>query len=144
MSLERLELCPKLQTAIVRGNKIESVPDLRCCPQLWKIDLANNVVNCISLMPSGSFKINLNAHLPIAYRKKITVWSKLDGPELDNAAYMSLKPTYWRNHFSSTRSKFAKSSITVKRPTDCASCYDFSTLRVFQKAKTSLVHSFSF
>ena len=67
VSLERLELCPKLQTAIVRGNKIESVPDLRCCPQLWKIDLANNVVslNFISLMPSGSLKINLNAHLPI-------------------------------------------------------------------------------
>ena len=54
VSLERLELCPKLQTAIVRGNKIESVPDLRCCSQLWKIDLANNVVNFISLLPSGS------------------------------------------------------------------------------------------
>lgn len=47
VSLERLELCPKLQTAIVRGNKIESVPDLRCCPQLWKIDLANNVVRSL-------------------------------------------------------------------------------------------------
>ncbi|KAL9951583.1 hypothetical protein ACROYT_G044267 [Oculina patagonica] len=47
VSLERLELCPKLQTAVVRGNKIESVPDLRCCPQLWKIDLANNVVRSL-------------------------------------------------------------------------------------------------
>lgn len=77
VSLERLELCPKLQTAIVRGNKIESVPDLRCCPQLWKIDLANNVVNFISLLPSGSFKISLNGHLPITYGEKISVWSTL-------------------------------------------------------------------
>lgn len=47
VSLERLELCPKLQTVILRGNKIESAPDLRSCPQLWKIDLANNVVRSL-------------------------------------------------------------------------------------------------
>lgn len=56
VSLERLELCPKLQTAVVRGNKIEAVPDLRCCPQLWKIDLANNVVNFVNFMPWGCLK----------------------------------------------------------------------------------------
>ena len=71
MSLERLELCPKLQTAIVRGNKIEALPDLRCYPQLWKIDLANNVVNYVSLMPGGSFKINRNLHFSNTYRKII-------------------------------------------------------------------------
>jgi len=76
VSLERLELCPKLQTAIVRGNKIESVPDLRCCPQLWKLDLANNVVNFIGLSPSGSFKISLNAQLPITYKKKKTLFGQ--------------------------------------------------------------------
>ncbi|PFX19137.1 hypothetical protein AWC38_SpisGene16452 [Stylophora pistillata] len=47
VSLERLELCPKLQTLIVRGNRIEAVPDLRCYSQLWKIDLANNVVRSL-------------------------------------------------------------------------------------------------
>lgn len=47
VSLERLELCPKVQTLIVRGNRIEAVPDLRCYSQLWKIDLANNVVKSL-------------------------------------------------------------------------------------------------
>ncbi|XP_031561141.1 uncharacterized protein LOC116297119, partial [Actinia tenebrosa] len=42
VSVDRLELCPKLQTLILRQNRIEAVPNLDCCPQLWKIDLANN------------------------------------------------------------------------------------------------------
>ncbi|KAK3716748.1 hypothetical protein QZH41_018228, partial [Actinostola sp. cb2023] len=42
VSVERLELCPKLQTLNLRDNRIEAVPNLDCCPQLWKIDLANN------------------------------------------------------------------------------------------------------
>lgn len=49
VSLERLELCPKLKTAILRGNRIEAAPDLRYCPQLWKVDLANNTVNLINV-----------------------------------------------------------------------------------------------
>jgi len=97
VSLERLELCPKLQTAIVRGNKIESVPDLRCCPQLWKIDLANNVVNFISLMPSGSFKINLYVHVLNTYRKKTSLFDQGQRSEVDNVfftANLSFKLTY--------------------------------------------------
>ncbi|XP_073227424.1 uncharacterized protein [Porites lutea] len=47
VSLERLELCPKLQTAVLRGNRIEAAPDLRYCPQLWKVDLANNTVRSL-------------------------------------------------------------------------------------------------
>lgn len=47
VSLERLELCPKVQTLIVRGNRIEALPDMRCYSQLWKIDLANNVVKSL-------------------------------------------------------------------------------------------------
>ncbi|EDO32281.1 predicted protein [Nematostella vectensis] len=42
VSVDKLELCPKLQCLILRDNRIEAVPDIDCCPQLWRIDLANN------------------------------------------------------------------------------------------------------
>ena len=74
VSLERLELCPKVQTLIVRGNRIEAVPDLRCYSQLWKIDLANNVVNVFCLRvslrqtsPSFMTSLHENIILPESY-----------------------------------------------------------------------------
>ncbi len=50
MTLNRLELCPKLTTLISSHNRLESVPNLDCCPELWKLDLSHNkVVLCILL-----------------------------------------------------------------------------------------------
>ena len=68
---------------------------------------------------------------PLPTGKKITVWSKLDGPELDNAAYMSFKP------LQLNAIEICKKLDHGQRPTDYASCYDFNTLRVFQRAETS-------
>lgn len=42
--IEKLSNCPKLQTLILRGNRIYEVSNFECCPQLWNVDLSNNEV----------------------------------------------------------------------------------------------------
>ena len=42
VTLNQLELCPKLTTLIASHNRLESVPNLDCCPELWKLDLSHN------------------------------------------------------------------------------------------------------
>ncbi|CAB4007325.1 predicted protein, partial [Paramuricea clavata] len=42
VTLNQLELCPKLTTLIANHNHLESVPNLDCCPELWKLDLSHN------------------------------------------------------------------------------------------------------
>ena len=63
---------------------------------------------------------------------------------MDNAAYMSFKPTYLRNPLQLDTIEICKKLDHGQRPTDYASCYDFSTLRVFQKQKQFLLLAFSY
>lgn len=79
VSLERLELCPKLQTVILRGNKIESAPDLRICSQLWKIDLANNVVRSLE----GLYSV-------VAFGTLILANNDLDWNELEKIRHVHI------------------------------------------------------
>lgn len=45
--IEKLSNCPKLQTLVLRGNKIYEVSNLECCSQLWNVDLSNNEVRSV-------------------------------------------------------------------------------------------------
>jgi len=74
-----LELCPKLQTVILRGNKIESAPDLRICSQLWKIDLANNVVRSLE----GLYSV-------VAFGTLILANNDLDWNELEKIRHVHI------------------------------------------------------
>lgn len=44
MHLKGLREVPKLETAVLRDNGISVLTGLDKCPQLWRIDLANNRV----------------------------------------------------------------------------------------------------
>ncbi|XP_064625626.1 uncharacterized protein LOC135486618 isoform X2 [Lineus longissimus] len=52
VAIEKLNLCPKLQTLILRGNTISEVENLSYCSQLWKLDLGNNKVKCLDGLSS--------------------------------------------------------------------------------------------
>eukprot|EP00794_Sanderia_malayensis_P009916 gene9916-10931_t len=43
-----LAFCPNIEVAILHGNCIDILPNLRCCKQLWKIDLSCNKLKNLS------------------------------------------------------------------------------------------------
>ncbi|XP_028413476.1 uncharacterized protein LOC114536318 [Dendronephthya gigantea] len=48
VTLNQLELCPKLTTLIASHNLLESVNNLDSCPELWKLDLSHNKLRDIN------------------------------------------------------------------------------------------------
>ncbi|XP_074640976.1 uncharacterized protein LOC141898782 [Tubulanus polymorphus] len=77
--IEKLELCPKLESLILRGNDIESVINLEQSHHLWTLDLTNNKVK--SLDGLSRF---------VAFGTLVLSHNALDWPELAKLRHMHI------------------------------------------------------
>ncbi|CAB3977157.1 uncharacterized protein LOC110062170 [Paramuricea clavata] len=99
VTLNQLELCPKLTTLIANHNHLESVPNLDCCPELWKLDLSHNKLQDIN----GLCRFSVLGCLVLS--NNCLDWSDLEGLHQTHILELSLhgnprleKDPYYRMH----------------------------------------------
>ena len=81
LSTELLRMAPKLETLILRDNRLKSLPKLGGCPNLWNIDLSNNKLKTLD----GFDRFSMMGQIDLS--GNLVTW-----PELFKLKHMQVHP----------------------------------------------------